>query len=238
MFRFPSSLEAINKRWKSLYLPFQFDPYQALLSSCSCYPSSWFLVFLIDLQNWKNSSASSGSWFPMMSGNSNPLAGVKPTSVDSLPRHHVHHMSADHHALPVVALPANVGDAYAIGGGNGELIAAADAQAWQQFEEADCSSGSNRMEEQGIGVVENEEMEAERPPGPNHLGDTPAAVPAQAGRNQLTLSFQDAVYVFDSVSVDKVIFFLYLFVSLAVVQKAVFEVKKIPLFTLLFQIVG
>ncbi|XP_074565949.1 GATA transcription factor 17-like isoform X2 [Curcuma longa] len=132
-----------------------------------------------------------------MSGNSNPLAGGGgiPASVDSWPRYHVHH---------IVALPPNVGDAHAIGGGNGELIAAVDAQAWQQYEEADCSSGSNGMEEDGLGVLVNEDMEAEELPGPKHLGDTWAVVPAQEGRNRLTLSFQDAVYVFDSVSADQV----------------------------------
>ncbi|XP_042468756.1 GATA transcription factor 17-like isoform X4 [Zingiber officinale] len=106
-----------------------------------------------------------------MSGDRNPLAGGNPASVDTLPGHHVHHMSADHHALPVVALPPNVGDAHAIGGGgNGELIAAADAQAWQQYKEANCSSSNNGMEEDGVGVLESDYMEAEEPL---------AAVPAQ-----------------------------------------------------------
>ncbi|XP_042473870.1 GATA transcription factor 17-like isoform X1 [Zingiber officinale] len=130
-----------------------------------------------------------------MSGDRNPLAGGNPASVDTLPGHHVHHMSADHHALPVVALPPNVGDAHAIGGGNGELIAAADAQAWQQYQEANCSSSNNGMEEDGVGVLESDYMEAEEPL---------AAVPAQVGWNRLTLSFEDAVYVFDSVSADQV----------------------------------
>ncbi|KAG6520653.1 hypothetical protein ZIOFF_017713 [Zingiber officinale] len=131
-----------------------------------------------------------------MSGDRNPLAGGNPASVDTLPGHHVHHMSADHHALPVVALPPNVGDAHAIGGGgNGELIAAADAQAWQQYKEANCSSSNNGMEEDGVGVLESDYMEAEEPL---------AAVPAQVGWNRLTLSFEDAVYVFDSVSADQV----------------------------------
>ncbi|KAG6495688.1 hypothetical protein ZIOFF_043514 [Zingiber officinale] len=57
-----------------------------------------------------------------------------------------------------------------------ELIASADAPTLQQYEEADCSSGSHGIEEEGVGAVENGEMEADG------------------------LS----VYVFDSVSPEKV----------------------------------
>ncbi|XP_074564311.1 GATA transcription factor 24-like isoform X1 [Curcuma longa] len=138
-----------------------------------------------------------------MSGNPNPLDGVNPAGVESFPGHHIHNMSAGHQLLPGVSLPSHVDESHAVGG-TGELIAAADALALQQYEEADCSSGSHGMEEEGVGAVENGEMETEGPSGPSHLGDTQALVPAQAGGNQLTLSFQGEVYVFDSVSPEKV----------------------------------
>ncbi|KAG6478760.1 hypothetical protein ZIOFF_062204 [Zingiber officinale] len=73
-----------------------------------------------------------------------------------------------------------------------------------QYEEADCSNGSHGIEEEGIGAVENWEMEADGLSGPSHLGDTQPLVTVQPGENQLTLSFQGEVYVFDSVSPEKV----------------------------------
>ena len=47
-------------------------------------------------------------------------------------------------------------------------------------------------------------MEADGLSGPSHLGDTQPLVIVQPGGNQLTLSFQGEVYVFDSVSPEKV----------------------------------
>ncbi|XP_042396206.1 GATA transcription factor 17-like isoform X1 [Zingiber officinale] len=138
-----------------------------------------------------------------MSGNPIPLDGVNPAGVESFPGHHFHNMSAGHQVLTGVSLPSHVDESNAVGG-TGELIAAADALALQQYEEADCSSGSHGMEEEGVGAVENGEMETEGPSGPSHLGDTQALGPVQAGGNQLTLSFQGEVYVFDSVSPEKV----------------------------------
>ncbi|KAG6475944.1 hypothetical protein ZIOFF_065176 [Zingiber officinale] len=72
------------------------------------------------------------------------------------------------------------------------------------YEEADCSSGNHRIEEEGVGAVENWEMEADGLSGLSHLGDTQPLVTVQPGGNQLTLSFQGEVYVFDSVSPEKV----------------------------------
>ncbi|KAG6490081.1 hypothetical protein ZIOFF_051363 [Zingiber officinale] len=85
-----------------------------------------------------------------------------------------------------------------------ELIVAVDAWTLQQYEEADCSSSSHRIEEEGVGAVENGEMEADGLSGPSHLGDTQPLVTVQPGENQLTLLFQGEVYVFDSVSPKKV----------------------------------
>ncbi|KAG6493243.1 hypothetical protein ZIOFF_048220 [Zingiber officinale] len=85
-----------------------------------------------------------------------------------------------------------------------ELIAAVDAWTLQQYEEADYSSSSHRIEEEGVGAVENGEMEADGLSGPSHLGDTQPLITVQPCENQLTLSFQGEVYVFDSVSPKKV----------------------------------
>ncbi|KAG6487491.1 hypothetical protein ZIOFF_056077 [Zingiber officinale] len=114
-----------------------------------------------------------------MSGNLGPLDGVNPAVIESFPSHHIHSMSVGHQVHP-------------------------DARALQQHEEADCSSGIHGIEEEGVGVVENEEMEADGLSGLSHLGDTQPLVIVQPGRNQLTLSFQGEVYVFDSVSPEKV----------------------------------
>ncbi|KAG6466445.1 hypothetical protein ZIOFF_075756 [Zingiber officinale] len=129
----------------------------------------------------KNSSASKRSPLPGMSGNLDPLDVVNPTVIESFPSHHIHSMSE---AL--------------------QLIAAADARTLQQYEEVDCSSGSHGIDEEGVGAVENGEMEADGLSGPSHLGDTQPLVIVQPGGNQLTLSFQGEVYVFDSVSPEKV----------------------------------
>ncbi|KAG6529075.1 hypothetical protein ZIOFF_011269 [Zingiber officinale] len=59
------------------------------------------------------------------------------------------------------------------------MIVAADARALQQYEEADCSSGSHGIEEEGVGAVENGEMEADGLSGSSHLGDTQPLVTVQ-----------------------------------------------------------
>ncbi|WOL05518.1 GATA transcription factor 20 [Canna indica] len=133
-----------------------------------------------------------------MNANPNAPADPKSSGVVHFPDHHIHNPAADHqHAL---AMPAHVD------GHGGELIAAADAQALQQYHEADHSSGSGGqgMDEDGVGAVENEGMETEGPSDPGHLGDAHALIAPQVGANQLTLSFQGDVYVFDSVSPEKV----------------------------------
>ncbi|THU54156.1 hypothetical protein C4D60_Mb10t22050 [Musa balbisiana] len=119
------------------------------------------------------------------------------------PGHHIHITAADHQALPSAALTAHIDGA---SGRNGELIAAADAQALQQYHDADHSSGSvgHGMEEDGVGAMDHEGMETEGPSDPNHLGDAQTLISPQVGGNQLTLSFQGDVYVFDSVSPEKV----------------------------------
>lgn len=132
-----------------------------------------------------------------MSGNPNPPADGK-SGVDRLSAHHIQNPAVEHQDFRV-QMEDRVG----------ELIAAADAQALQDYHDAGHSSGSggHGMDEDGVGVVENEGMEAEGPSDPSHLGDPQAMVAPQAGTNQLTLSFQGEVYVFDSVSPEKVTFF-------------------------------
>ncbi|URE28455.1 gata transcription factor [Musa troglodytarum] len=92
------------------------------------------------------------------------------------------------------------------GGHSGELIAAADLQALQQDHDADHSSGSRVMEEDGAGAgaVENQGTETEQPSDPSRLGDAQGLMASQACGNQLTLSFQGEVFVFDFVSPEKV----------------------------------
>ncbi|XP_074583081.1 GATA transcription factor 20-like [Curcuma longa] len=100
----------------------------------------------------------------------------------------------------------SVGHQVASGGG-GELIAAADAGALLQFHEADHSSGSgsHEMEDGRYAAGENEEIEMVGPSEPSNLGDPNRTVVPRAGvGNQLTLSFQGDVYLFDNVSPEKV----------------------------------
>lgn len=140
-----------------------------------------------------------------MSGNPNPAADGKPAGAGRFRGLGMHHLADEHHVLPSVILPAQIDDPSAVGR-SGELIAAADAQTLQQYHEADHSSGSHGMEEDGVGAVENEGMETEEPADPSHLGDAQGLIAPQVGGNQLTLSFQGEVFVFDSVSPEKVVF--------------------------------
>ncbi|WOL18302.1 GATA transcription factor 20 [Canna indica] len=138
-----------------------------------------------------------------MSGNPSPPTDDKPAGVSRFPGHPIHNTAGDHQVLPGMVLPAQIDDSRA-GGCSGELIAAADAQTLQQYHEADHSSGSHGMEEDGVGAIENEGMETEGPSDPSHLGDAHTLIASQVGGNQLTLSFQGEVFVFDSVSPEKV----------------------------------
>ncbi|PKA52882.1 GATA transcription factor 24 [Apostasia shenzhenica] len=54
------------------------------------------------------------------------------------------------------------------------------------------------------GVMEGEEMEGDGPSDPGHMVDPQGMIAPHGGSNQLTLSFQGEVYVFDSVSPEKV----------------------------------
>ncbi|RRT53640.1 hypothetical protein B296_00049725 [Ensete ventricosum] len=138
-----------------------------------------------------------------MSGNPNPAADAKPAGAGRFRGLGIHHLADEHHVLPSVILPAQIDDPSAVGR-SGELIAAADAQTLQQYHEADHSSGSHGIEEDGVGAVDNEGMETEEPADPSHLGDAHGLIAPQVGGNQLTLSFQGEVFVFDSVSPEKV----------------------------------
>ncbi|KAG1364496.1 GATA transcription factor 20 [Cocos nucifera] len=121
-----------------------------------------------------------------------PLAGGRYTARHPAPAH------------PAVPLPGRIDDAPGSGGGGGEgqLIVAADAQVIQQYA-ADGGAGDG-MEEDHDGAAEGEGMEGDVPSDHANLGDPHGLVAPQVGANQLTLSFQGEVYVFDSVSPEKV----------------------------------
>ncbi|KAG6525941.1 hypothetical protein ZIOFF_015914 [Zingiber officinale] len=95
-----------------------------------------------------------------MSGNLDPLDGVNSAVIESFASHHIHSMSVGHQVHPGVLFTSHIDGGHAVGG-TGELIAVADARALQQYEEADYSSGSHGIEEEGVGAVENGEMEAD-----------------------------------------------------------------------------
>ncbi|XP_008781789.1 GATA transcription factor 20-like isoform X2 [Phoenix dactylifera] len=140
-----------------------------------------------------------------MSENPNPPVDVKPAAGGRFPGHHIHKPVAAHHVLPVVAMPAQVDDGRG-GGGESQLIAAADAQALQQYEAAEhhIGVGVHGMEEDRDVAGDGEGMETDGLVDPSNIGDPQAVIAHQVGGNQLTLSFQGEVYVFDSVSPEKV----------------------------------
>lgn len=144
-----------------------------------------------------------------MSENPNPPVDVKPAACGRFPGYHIHKPAATHQVLPVVAMPAQIEDGRG-GGGESQLIATADTQALQQYEEAEHHGGGvgdgHGMEEDQDVAVDGEGMEADGQADPGNLGDPQVVVATQVGGNQLTLSFQGEVYVFDSVSPEKVIF--------------------------------
>ncbi|XP_008811434.1 GATA transcription factor 20-like [Phoenix dactylifera] len=118
-----------------------------------------------------------------------PLAGGLYTARHPAPAH------------PAMPLPGRIDDAPG-GGGEGHLIVAADAQAIQQY--AEDGGGGDAMEDDHDGAAEGEGMEGDVPSDHANLRDPLGMVAPQVGANQLTLSFQGEVYVFDSVSPEKV----------------------------------
>ncbi|RZR87299.1 hypothetical protein BHM03_00014680, partial [Ensete ventricosum] len=91
-------------------------------------------------------------------------------------------------------------------GGAGGRLPFLEPQPLQTYHDADHSGGSHVMEEDGAGAgaVENQGMETEQPSDPSHLGDAQGLMASQLGGNHLTLFFQRGVFVFDSVSPEKV----------------------------------
>lgn len=140
-----------------------------------------------------------------MSEHRNPQADATPTAGGHFRGHHIHKPAAAHQVLPAVVMPSQIDDGRG-GGGESEFIAAADAQALQQYEEAQHHSGvgGHEMEEDRDVAVDGEGMEADGQADPSNLGDPQGVIAHQVGGNQLTLSFQGEVYVFDSVSPEKV----------------------------------
>ncbi|WOL19761.1 GATA transcription factor 17-like [Canna indica] len=91
------------------------------------------------------------------------------------------------------------------GAAEGHMIAAADARAMQSYGH-DRGDGGNveGMEEDIDGAVEGEGMEGDVAHDQGGMGDQHTVIVPPAASNQLTLSFHGEVYVFDSVSPDKV----------------------------------
>lgn len=142
-----------------------------------------------------------------MSANPNPSVDAKPAAGGRFRGHHIHKPAAAHQVLPPVPMPVHIDDVRVVDG-ESHLIAAADAQVLQQYEEAEHHGGGvgggHGMEEDRDVAVEGEGMEADGQADPSNLGDPQAVMVPQVGGNQLTLSFQGEVYVFDSVSPEKV----------------------------------
>ncbi|XP_072973316.1 GATA transcription factor 20-like [Typha angustifolia] len=91
--------------------------------------------------------------------------------------------------------PSHLAHPAAGGGGEAQMVAAAEAM---QRYEANNGGGGDRMEEDHDVAVEGDGMDGDGPSDPHGI------VAAPIGGNQLTLSFQGEVYVFDSVSPEKV----------------------------------
>ncbi|KAG1331954.1 GATA transcription factor 20 [Cocos nucifera] len=134
-----------------------------------------------------------------MSENPSQPTDVKPLAGGLYPAHPVP-------AHPAVPLSGRI-DEVPGGGGEGQLIVAADAQAIQRYaaeRDQDNGGGGDGMEEDHDGTMEGEGMEGDVPSDHANLGDPHGVVAPQVAGNQLTLSFQGEVYVFDSVSPEKV----------------------------------
>lgn len=99
--------------------------------------------------------------------------------------------------MPVQGQISDVHAGTAAGGGGGDGHMIAGEHGIQRYGDLE-----------GSGV---EGMDADRDHEQNHdVGDPHTAIAPQIGSNQLTLSFQGEVYVFDSVSPDKVVFLFFL----------------------------
>lgn len=74
----------------------------------------------------------------------------------------------------------------------------------REHDDNDGGGVGHGMDEDQDGMMESEGMEGDGPSDAGHPGDPQGMIVPHVGNNQLTLSFQGEVYVFDSVSPEKV----------------------------------
>lgn len=91
--------------------------------------------------------------------------------------------------------------------GGGDVGVGSDGQEILRYarehEENDGGGVGHGMDEDQDGMM-SEGMDGDGPSDPGHAGDPQSMIVPHGGSNQLTLSFQGEVYVFDSVSPEKV----------------------------------
>ena len=109
-------------------------------------------------------------------------------------------------------IQGQIGDMHvgAATGGGGEPQMIAEEHAIQQYADDD-GGGVEGMDEDH---EHDRDYDGDLGQDPGHLVDQHTAIAPHIGSNQLTLSFQGEVYVFDSVSPEKVIFLLLLLLSI------------------------
>lgn len=111
--------------------------------------------------------------------------------------HHIHDAAA-------MQMPGQIEEVHGAGGGEGGALMGGDAQVGQSYRGEQehgmlQDGGGDAVEENQDGSMEREGVD-DMPLDASNLG----MIPAPAMGNQLTLSFQGEVYVFDSVSAEKV----------------------------------
>ncbi|KMZ70469.1 GATA transcription factor 25 [Zostera marina] len=115
-------------------------------------------------------------------------------------QHHEHIQSVH----PVMHLPSQIKDVHGANNNSGLLVMPHDGRLYGQEQEHGVIHGGagvvEGLEEDHDGAVDSEGMEGEVPQDASNLG----IMVAPGMGNQLTLSFQGEVYVFDSVSPEKV----------------------------------
>ncbi|KAG0461666.1 hypothetical protein HPP92_021963 [Vanilla planifolia] len=133
-----------------------------------------------------------------MNESPNPVMEVRPAAY-----HPLHHGQGSAAAQQIIASMPLTGQ---IDGG--DVVGVSDGQGIPQyagvFGEKDCGGQENGMDGDQDGMMESEGMEGDGPPDVGHSGDPHGMILPHGGSNQLTLSFQGEVYVFDSVSPEKV----------------------------------
>ncbi|XP_020572684.1 GATA transcription factor 20-like [Phalaenopsis equestris] len=136
-----------------------------------------------------------------MNENSNPVVEVKLVAAGTYPPGcRDLDSTVSHQVLASMPMPGQIdgGDVGMGSDGQGILRYA------REHEENDEGGVGHGMGEDHDGMMESEEMEGDGPSDPGHPGDPQGMIVPHGGSNQLTLSFQGEVYVFDSVSPEKV----------------------------------